>query len=285
MSLSWPEIRLADHYVAVLTPAGASIIRRRRGINGSCDLKADQAVADGTAGGEHPAGVLAAVDALEALLAHPQIGSGRLSIVLSNHFVRYQLVPWSDDVGTPEELNAYARICFEQVYGGEAVGWQVQVAPERAGSPRLAAAVPLTLLDRLRAIVAPTRLKLHAVQPYLMAAFNKLGSPFRYQDFLFVLAEPARTCLLAATGGQWRGVRMSAGDDAPETLAALIERECQLLDLHDAVLPPIYVHAPQRARMVLPAVAGVVPRALPVPVPASLAAVADARLAMAMTVA
>lgn len=285
MSLSWLDFRLADHYIAVLTPTGASIIRRHRGINGNCDLKADQAVADTVASSEQPAGALAAVDALEALLAHPQIGSGHLSIVVSNHFVRYQLVPWSDDVGTPEELNAYARICFEQVYGGEAVGWQVQVAPERAGSARLAAAIPLTLLDRLRAVVAPTRLRLRAVQPYLMAAFNKLGNAFRHQDFLFVLAEPARTCLLAATGGEWRGVRMSAGDDAPETLAALIERECQLLDLHDAALPPIYVHAPQRARMVLPAVAGVTPRALPVTVPASLAAVADARLAMAMTVA
>ena len=98
MSRLWPEVRWTDHYVAVITPEGASVIRQRRGIGAACDLKADQPL-DHTAGGESATDALAAADALQTLLAHPHIGAGQLTVLLSNHFVRYHLVPWSDAVG------------------------------------------------------------------------------------------------------------------------------------------------------------------------------------------
>lgn len=283
MSPSWAKMRWRDHYVAVLTPGCVTLVRRRRGLHGECDLKADQPVAASADGSL--AASLAATEALATLLARPEVGAGELTVLLSNHFVRYQIVPWSDAVGTPDELAALARIGFEQVYGGEAADWQIEVAPEAAGKPRLAAAVSLALLDRLRAIAGASRLRLSAVQPYLVAAFNRLAEPRKHNDVLFVLAEPSRACLLVAVGGQWRGVRVSASEDTPEALAALIERECQLLGLTDDKTPPILVHAPQRARMPLPTIGGVVPRMLPIGVPAALAPVADAQLAMAMTVA
>ena len=51
--------------------------------------------------------------------AAPEIGSGDLTILLSNHFVRYWLVPWRDEISSPQEFEAYARICCDEVYGGE----------------------------------------------------------------------------------------------------------------------------------------------------------------------
>lgn len=283
MSPSWADFRLRDHYVAVLTPAGATLVRRRRGLHGDCDLKADQPAA--ASDGSPLAAALAAADALALLLQRPEVGRGDLSIVLSNHFVRYQVVPWSDAVSTPEELAALARVGFEKVFGGEAAGWQIEIAPEAAGKPRLAAAVASALVERLRSAAAGSRLRLKAMLPYLVSAYNRLGEPARHDDVLFVLAEPGRACLLVATGGHWRGVRTSASEDTPEALAGLIERECQLLGLTDENTPQILVHAPQRARMPLPTIGGSVPRALAVGIPASLSAVADPQLAMAMTVA
>lgn len=283
MSPSWADFRLRDHYVAVLTPAGATLVRRRRGLQGECDLKADQPAA--ASDGGPLASAMAAADALAILLQRPEIARGDLSIVLSNHFVRYQIVPWSDAVGTPEELAALARIGFEQVFGAEAAGWQPEVAPEAAGKPRLAAAISVALIERLRTVAEASKLRLKHIQPYLVAAYNHLAEPARHEDVLFVLAEPGRACLLVATGGHWRGVRTSAAEDTPEALAGLIERECQLLGLTEDSIPQILVHAPQRARMPLPTIGGTVPRTLAVGIPASLAAVADPQLAMAMTVA
>lgn len=283
MSPSWADFRLRDHYVAVLTPAGATLVRRRRGLQGECDLKAAQPAA--ATDGSPSAAALAAADALGILLQRPEVARGNLSIVVSNHFVRYQIVPWNDAVTTPDEQAALARAGFEQVFGTETAGWQIEIAPEAAGKPRLAAALASSLIERLASIAASSRLRLKAVLPYLVAAYNRLGDPAHHEDVLFVLAEPGRACLLVATGGHWRGVRTSASEDTPEALAGLIERECQLLGLTEETTPQILVHAPQRARMPLPTIGGIVPRTLPVGIPASLAAVADPQLAMAMTVA
>ena len=198
-------------------------MRRRRGLQGDCDLKANQPAP--ASDGSPLAAALAATDALAILLQRPEVGRGDLSIVVSNHFVRYQIVPWSDAVTTPEELAALARVGFEQVFGAEAADWQLEIAPEAAGKPRLAAAMSIALIERLRSVAAASALRLQTIQPYLVAAYNRLGEPTRHEDVLFVLAEPGRACLLVATGGLWRRVRTSASDDTPEALAGLIERE------------------------------------------------------------
>lgn len=266
-----------NRYTAVIGPDRVTLVRRRPGLRARFDLKAEAPVK-----GDSPTAI---AEALAGLLARPEIGRGELTLLLSNLYVRYQLVPWNEDIGSPDEMQAFARISFEQVYGSDAATWAIEVSPEAAGGPRLAAAVEREFLERLRTVVAASPLRLSSIQPYLVAAFNRLGKSFRGRDFVFVVAEPARSCLLAAAGGRWSCVRAGPGDDSPTALAGLIERETQLLGFADGRCPPIYVHAPQRARLQLPAINGVNPQALAVPIPAALSAVADQQLAMAMTLA
>ena len=277
MSLSW-----RDRYIAVLGPDGAAIVRRRKGWSDDFDYKADAPYAVGMS----PAA--AAPEALGRLLAAPEIGPGELSIVLSNHFVRYLLVPWRDEIGDPAEFASFAQICVEEVYGGDSPQNGARVlrcSRERAGSPRLAAVIETPLLGALERVVADTPLKLTSIQPYLASAFNRLGSPFRRGDFLFVVAEPNRCCLLAATGGRWSRVQATNGEDQPQAVADLIDREAQLLGLDPEAMPPIYVHAPRQARLDLPECNGVKPETLSLPIPAALVGAADHLLTMAMTVA
>lgn len=275
MSLLW-----RDRYIAVLGPDGAAIVRRRKGWNGAFDYKADAPYSGVPA--------TAAPDALSRLLAAPEIGPGDLSIVLSNHFVRYLLVPWREEIGDPNEFAAFAQICCDQVYGGDSPqnGSRVlRCSREKAGSPRLAAVVETSLLSALEHCVADSPLKLLSIQPYLAAAFNRLGSAFRRGNFFFVVAEPNRSCLLAATGGRWSRVQASAGEDQAKTVVDLIDREAQLLGLDGDAMPPIYVHAPRQARLDLPECNGVKPETLSLPIPAALVGTADHLLTMAMTVA
>lgn len=269
MSPSW-----RDRYVGVLAPEGVALVRRRRGWRTAYDLKLDSPCAAPT-----PA---AAVQAFAALLEAPEVGPGDLVLVLSNHFVRYLLVPWRDEVGTPAELEAYARICCEQVYGGDCTGRVLRISPERAGCPRLAALVEGDFLALLEKALAASRLRLAAVAPYLAAAYNRLGRELPPRDFLFVVAEPSRTCLLAAAGGRWSAVRAGGGEDSPEALAGFIERECRLLGLEPEAMPPLFVHAPRRAKLELRECNGSRPASLALPIPPSLAAGADPLLAMAM---
>lgn len=270
MSLLW-----RDRHVAVLTPDRVALVRRRRGWSGRFDLKLDARWQ-----GE-PA---AAAEALASLLQHPDIGQGDLRLLISNHFARYLLIPWRSEVSTPEEFAAYAGICCDQTYGEDG-GRRLHVAPDQAGRPRLAAVMDGALLSALTKATSSSRLRLVSIQPYLTAAFNRLRASLPRDNFFFVLAEPARHCVLSAGQGHWTSVRASAGENRPETLSALIERESRLLDLPEDKQPPIFVHAPGQAELQLPACQGVVPQTLSLPNPASLATVADPLLTMAMTVA
>ena len=272
MSPSW-----RNQYIAVLCLDRVAILRRRRGWSGAFDLTADAACAAPTAA--------AAVQALAGLLARPEMVRGDLTVLLSNHFVRYLLVPWRAEVDTPAELAAFARICCDQVFGNDAGKQILLTSREKAPGARLAAALDATLMESLRDVVAASRLRLVSVQPYLAAAFNRLRASFGQRDFVFVVAEPARSCLLVATGGAWSSVRASAAEDQPQALADLIEREAQLLGLAEEGMPPVFVHAPRQGRIRLPDCHGVTPRTIGLPVPDHLAAAANPLLTMAMTVA
>lgn len=76
----------------------------------------------------------------------------RLSVrvVLSNHFVRYALVPPSREVSGHAEELALARFHFNKVHGDSSRGWDIRLSPGRSGAPRVACAVDSTLLEALR---------------------------------------------------------------------------------------------------------------------------------------
>ncbi|MGE5490671.1 MAG: hypothetical protein ACM31P_05235 [Actinomycetota bacterium] len=270
MSLLW-----RDRYVAVLTPERAALVRRR-GRKGTFDLRLDAPCPAAT-----PAGAAAA---LAELVKRPEVGRGNLTLLLSNHFVRYLLVPWRSEVRDPAEFAAFADICWDRTYGGDPARRVLRTAREKSGSPRLAAALDADFLAALREAVSQSPLKLMSVQPYLTAAFNRLGSAWRRRDFLFLVAEPDRTCLLAALGGAWKSVRAGSGGDSPENLSTFLEREIRLLGLDEGSMPPVFIHAPRQARLELPPCNGVMARSLPLPIPPSLADPADSLLTMAMAV-
>jgi hypothetical protein len=204
----------------------------------------------------------AAVDAFQRFLATTETGTGTLDVVLSNHFVRYLLVPWNAQVASAEEFRNCAAGMFEDIHGEVSLEWDVSVSAERAGAPQLAAAVDRSLLEAIRATVAPTRLRLASVQPYLMAAYNRVARAHTGKDFVFMLLEAGRACILAAQGGKWCHVSTAAAPEAEQALSSLLAREMQLADLQGESVPPVYVHAAHRRGLTLPPVLGAAPLVL-----------------------
>ncbi|NMG75658.1 hypothetical protein [Aromatoleum diolicum] len=264
-----------ERYLAVITPTRVSLLRGRG--RGAVDALGSVACAGDSAGWT------AAADALQRLLTESGVHRGELEVVLSSHFARFRLVAWSDAIGSPDELEAYARIGFEEVYGPVAAGWALRVSPESAGRPRLAAAIEQALLDRLHGLAQSAGLNLVSVQPHLMAAYNRLLPRLRRDDFLFAVAEPGRCSVLLARAGRWVSVRSSAADDSEGAVAALLERECELHGLAGEAMPPVYVHAPGRPQGAWRPVHGAAPQALAIGAPA--AATSDPWLDMALAVA
>jgi hypothetical protein len=185
-----------------------------------------------------------AVDALREVAAELKDVKADVTVVLSNHFVRYALVPPGEGLDAGDEELAYARYCFGKIHGARSKSWEVRMTRGVGSAERLASAIDGTLLDAIQACFPGGKLKLASVQPYLMSAFNQWRTAMQGESAWFLLIEPQRFCLALLQNGRWTAVRNSKADlDAPEQWAELLEREQHFVD-GDAPTGSAYVHAP-----------------------------------------
>ena len=175
-----------------------------------------------------------ALEALREIFAHPDIArakSGRIDagVILSNHYVRYLVLPWSPALVTPAEEAEFARMRFAEVFGEAANRWNVSIAPAPAGAGRVAAAVDQLLLDTLGQAMSDSPFRLSSMQPALMSQFNawrrQIGN-----DAWLVLIERGRALIAWIQNGEWRSVRTRPLGDAPLPLAHWLAQEWLLLD-------------------------------------------------------
>ncbi|MCB1886826.1 MAG: hypothetical protein KDH20_04400 [Rhodocyclaceae bacterium] len=229
-------------FCVALAPGRIEITRRAYGLKRRIESwrRADLA----PAGGE-TSGWRFAIDALAELLAGESSIRGRVQVVLSSHWVRFQVVPWNAGITTPAEFAEYARACFAQVHGEVTDGWETRVDPAAAGQGRMACAIDRELLANLAELIEGRGRRLIGVQPYLMHAFNPIASLVGRKRFLFVLVEPGRATLAAADRGAWCSVSNSPLAEGDDALAALIGRELQLIG--DGAPTEVLVHAPRVA--------------------------------------
>jgi hypothetical protein len=174
----------------------------------------------------------AAVEALPGILkAHR---SREASIVLADHFVRYALLPWSEAVKRPEQWLALARHRFSALHGALAAGWDVKVTETAAHGPRLACAVDRELLEKLDAACAGAGVRLVSVQPFLVAAFNRIRSQLGNGSWWIVVEEPGRLTLALIQRGVWIAIRSRRSDERWRiVLPEVLERESAFLGLEE----------------------------------------------------
>lgn len=178
--------------------------------------------------------------------AEPLLGERLdVTVVLSNHFVRYAIVPFDAAIATPEEELALARFHFTKVHGERAGGWEVRLSEGPRGASRLASAVDTGLIEAIRACFPPkARARLASVQPYLMSAFNLWRGTMTKEAAWLLLVEPRHACLALFAGRSWAAAQTFRGEfRGPEDWAALLDR--QRLRTDAAATPhTALVHAP-----------------------------------------
>ncbi|MBZ0068909.1 MAG: hypothetical protein K8F26_08850 [Thiobacillus sp.] len=174
----------------------------------------------------------AALRALETALLCFANGKTDATVILSNHFLRYVMVPWRAELTGAEEDLSFARHCFAKVYGKEAAQqWELRLSQEAPEVPRLASAVDTELLDAMRGVFGGAGITLKSVQPHLMAVFNGVRGHLRQRSAWFALLEPGNLCLALLHRGCWLRVRtLRIGSEWREDLALILEREAFLDD-------------------------------------------------------
>lgn len=174
MSLSWRE-----RILIALEPQAVHALRLKNGEKRS---------------GAWPQGLT------QALAGWP---SAQVSVVASNRLVRYVVVPRTAGVSGEAEELALARHHFIRVHGERSRDWDVRYSRETG----LASAVDTGLVQALTDRLKPHRLV--SLQPYLMAAFNKLRARVPKEGAWIVLPEAEATCVALYANGRWAGVAVN----------------------------------------------------------------------------
>jgi hypothetical protein len=192
-----------------------------------------------------------------ALIAMPELLerlgaiSADVTLVLSNKFVRYTLVPWSAELGSAREETAFAQHCFAAIHGTHADQWELRLSPASSGEPRVASAIDRALLKSLRELFAGTRLRICSIQPYLMAALNRCRRSLQSGDCFFLLPERSVYACAVRSAGSWVAVHTGvANGELADELAMIVDREIIWAGLSKPL--PVYLYAPQHAGFVVP---------------------------------
>jgi hypothetical protein len=174
----------------------------------------------------------APVEALTEVLAGMQ--KQEVSVVLADQFVRYALLPWSAALKSEAQWLALARHRLTAIHGPAAAGWDVKLADTGASGPRLACAVERELIEALAAKFTAAAVTLGSVQPFLVAAFNRIRSTIGNGSCWLVVEEPARLTLALIQRGVWIAIRSRRSDASwRAALPEIIERESAFLALSE----------------------------------------------------
>jgi hypothetical protein len=172
----------------------------------------------------------AALEALPAILKSHQ--SREASVVLADQFVRYALLPHNDAVKTAAQWLALARHRFSALHGAAAAGWEVKVTETAPLGARLACAVDRELIEHLAMVFTSSNVKLVSVQPFLVAAFNRIRREIGHGSCWIVVEEPGRLTLALIQRGAWVAIRSRRSDDRwRSALPEILERESAFLGL------------------------------------------------------
>jgi len=231
---------LRERVLIALAPGAIAIARPGRGSRAP-EVRYRTVHCDAAAGPDPWRGAVAALAPVAESLRDERIA---VTVVLSNHFVRYTLVSPDANLDTEAEELAYARYCFARIHGERSKAWQVRLDPRSAGA-RLASAVDDGLLRALRDCFRPGgRARLVSIQPYLMAAYNRWRRQLPASAAALLLVEPGRACIARLRRGRWSAVHSAKGNfsSAPEW-AQFLDRE-QQLDTGDGAPSEVLVHAP-----------------------------------------
>ena len=181
------------------------------------------------------------ISSLSRLLAGEEFRNTDATVILSNHFMHFAVMPWNGAFLSGEEEMALAQHRFNETYG-EATAWAIRLSAGAIGAPTLASAVAKDFLESITHLFASSGIKLKSIQPYLMAVFNACRRKLTKEPAWFVLVEQGLFCIALLRGGQWHRIRLLKSGSWDEALLAL-EREALLCE-EDAGRE-IYLYAPK----------------------------------------
>lgn len=154
-----------------------------------------------------PLALSEALEQLDQQLAQAEWrGAAGLRVVLSNHWLRFAVVPWSDELRSPSERQALAQGLIEDIYAEKATRFDIRISESGYGRPGLAAALSQNALLQLQELAQRHGLALQSLQPLLMQAFAHQARQLNGSDYAFACLEPGKLTVLIQQQQRWQNV-------------------------------------------------------------------------------
>lgn len=189
-----------------------------------------------SAGGPHS---MKTLEALNHWLERHDLKGKHASVVLSNSFVRYALVPWSGISLSTQEEDILLRTKFEESYG-DMEGWRILANEVEYGKHRIACAMHNELAENISYIWKKRGIYGGAIVPYFVACWNRWHRNFQKQNGMIAIAEIQNVVIGCFGKNGWSSIRLISSQHSPPVLSDIVFRE-NLLQGH-GVSVPVWIH-------------------------------------------
>jgi hypothetical protein len=179
-----------------------------------------------------------AVDALADCLARKKVAKPSLRVVLSGRFVRWQLLPWRNELTHGREVAAYTSLRFLETFGRTAQDWHMAHSPQGPARPVPACAVDAALMDALQQLGVSAGGRLALVTPYFSAAFDQWRGKLGRKPTWFGAIESDCVTLGLLKDNHWVSLQSQRiNGDWRETLPGMMAQMGISVGLADPTMP------------------------------------------------
>jgi hypothetical protein len=113
-----------------------------------------------------------ALETLAEQLGESAWQDANVRVVVSDHWTRYAVLPWSADLSTEAERLAHAKFILSNTYGELVEQWTVRLSEGKPGQSAIISAMSSDMLQQLGELLRLRSLKLISLQPQLVVSYN-----------------------------------------------------------------------------------------------------------------
>lgn len=227
-----------DEVGIFIGPAKIALARMSRGMRPNCVSELETSLDNVDSNAWQPA-----CDALSEQLDNALWHDANARIVISDHWVRYAILPWSAEISSEEERTAHAKLLLANIYGDLIEKWVICISNSRPLAPAFVSAMPRELLDRLDEIMRMHKLRPISLQPNLIVSYNSWREHLPKDAAWFASVDDGSLATIHHTNGRCdRVTSLRISDNWAVELRRI--RTTDRLSLSGSNDDPVYVDAP-----------------------------------------
>ena len=140
-------------------------------------------------------------------LALPRWRRTRVCIIVSDLLARYFISPIPLGARLVNDLEAAARLRFEDIYGDDPERWKILIDASPWTSNHMGCAIPKALVEGLHKACSNSALSVDAIQPFGIAEYNRHHAAMRFRSGWFVAVGAASVWIALKSQAGWAYVQ------------------------------------------------------------------------------